>query len=51
MGSVSLIVVPHEESDLATLKDELKQRSRQLAQSRMKADPAFARKVMQLLAE
>jgi len=51
MGSVSLIAVPHEESDLPSLRDDLENRSRQLARERMKADPALARKVMRILAE
>jgi len=51
MGSISLIAVPHEESDLATLQNELKQRGRELARERMRKDPALARKVAQMLAE
>jgi hypothetical protein len=51
MGSISLIAVPHEESDLGTLQADLQQRSRQLARERMRSDPAVARKVAQILAE
>lgn len=51
MGSVSLIVVPHLESDLPALKSDLKMRERELARMKMKSDPALALKVMLLLAE
>ena len=51
MGSVSLIVVPHEESDLVPLREELLRRRNDLARSRMRSDPALAMKIMQLLAE
>jgi hypothetical protein len=51
MGSISLIVVPHHEEDLSTLQDSLQKRSRELARSRMRADPALARKVMELLGQ
>ncbi len=51
MGSVSLIAVPHNESDLATLQDDLRQRSRQVARDKMRDDPVLFRKVMQMLAE
>jgi mono/diheme cytochrome c family protein len=51
MGSVSLIAVPHEESDLAVLQGELTRRRNDLAQSRMRADPALAKKIAHLLAE
>jgi hypothetical protein len=51
MGSVSLIAVPHEESDLGTLQGDLTRRRNELARSRMRADPALAKKVAKLLAE
>jgi len=51
MGSVSLIAVPHEESDLATLRDDNARRGRELARQRMMADPGLAKKVAQILAE
>jgi len=51
MGSISLIAVPHEQSDHATLKGDLDRRRRELAIARMKADPALADRVKQLLAE
>jgi mono/diheme cytochrome c family protein len=51
MGSISLIAVAHQESDLATLRQELERRSRQIARERMRSDPALAKKVAQMLAE
>jgi hypothetical protein len=51
MGSVSLMAVPHAESDLAELRGDLRKRQRELARAKMKADPALALKVMQMLAE
>jgi mono/diheme cytochrome c family protein len=51
MGSISLLAVPHEESDLATLRDDLSQRSRKVARDRMVTDPVLARKVAQILSE
>lgn len=51
MGSISLIAVPHEQSDHATLQGDLDRRRRELAISRMQADPALAARLKQLLAE
>ena len=51
MGSIGLIVVPHEQADLATLQRDMKQRGRELAREQMRNDPALARKVAKLLAE
>jgi mono/diheme cytochrome c family protein len=51
MGSISLIAVPHQQSDHAELQGDLDRRQRELAISRMKADPALALKLKQLLAE
>lgn len=51
MRSVALYAVPHEESDFAVLQGEVTRRGNDLARSRMQADPAFAKKMMQLLAE
>jgi len=51
MGSISLIAVPHEESDLGTLQGDQLRRRNELARSRMRADPALAKKVAKLLAE
>ena len=51
MGSISLIVVPHDESDLATLRGNISQREKKLAREKMRSDPVLARKVMQILGE
>ena len=51
MGSISLIAVPHQESGLATLQGDMKQRSRGIARERMRKDPILAKKVAQILAE
>jgi len=51
MGSISLIAVPHEQKDFEALQDDLKRRRNELARARMKADPALARKIMQMFAE
>jgi len=51
MGSVSLMAVPHEESELGKLREDLVRRRNNLARSRMQEDPTLAKKVRQLLAE
>ncbi|HWX19917.1 MAG TPA: hypothetical protein VN578_08440 [Candidatus Binatia bacterium] len=51
MGSISLIAVPQQESDLATLQGDLGRRGKEMARERMRADPGLAKKVAQLLAE
>lgn len=51
MGSISLIAVPHDENDLATLQNDVKQRGRELAREQMRKDPVLAKKVIQMLAE
>jgi mono/diheme cytochrome c family protein len=51
MGSISLIAVPHVESDHETLKRDLAIRSRKLALEKMAEDPELAKKVMRLLAD
>jgi hypothetical protein len=51
MGSISLMAVPHDESDLDILRQDIHRRSRNLALERMQADPALQKKVAQLLAE
>lgn len=51
MGSLSLIVVPHLESDLAVLQNNIATRARQLARERMQADHVLARKVMRIRSE
>jgi hypothetical protein len=51
MGSISLIAVAKEESEFAELQADLAKRRNDLARSKMREDPALARKVAQLLAE
>lgn len=51
MGSISLIAVAHEETDLATLRGDIEQRNHKIARERMRRDPTLARKVAQMLAE
>jgi hypothetical protein len=51
MGSISLIAVAKEQSDLPDLQDDLNRRRDELARSRLRADPALALKLRQLLAE
>ncbi len=51
MGSVSLIAVPHEESDLGTLQEDIARRTKELVRERMRTDPDTARKVARLIAE
>ena len=51
MGSISLIAVPHSESDLPVLRKDIATRGRQLARDRMRSDPELAAKVARILAE
>lgn len=51
MGSISLIAVPHVQSDFQTLNRDLAARSRNLALDKMAADPELAKKVTRLLAD
>ena len=51
MGSISLVVVPHDESELTALRTDLSRRRRELVRSRMMADPALAKKVAEMMAE
>jgi mono/diheme cytochrome c family protein len=51
MGSISLIAVAHQESDHAALQADAARYAKELSRARMKADPALAKKVMQMLAE
>ena len=51
MGSISLVAVAHEESDLDTLRQDVKRRERRKAYQEMQADPILAEKVKRLLAE
>jgi hypothetical protein len=51
MGSISLILVSHDEADHPALQKDISQRNRQVAMDRMKNDPQLAEKVKRLLAE
>src|SRR3989442_12459232 len=51
MGSISLIAVPHEESDLAALQSGVMQHRNELVRERMRSDPTLAKKVARLLSE
>jgi mono/diheme cytochrome c family protein len=51
MGSISLIALPHDEADLATLRGDISQREKKLVHEKMQADPVLAKKVMQILGE
>jgi hypothetical protein len=51
MGSVSLMAVPHVESDLKTLQRDIPQRQRQMVRERLRAEPSLAAKIAQLLGE
>jgi hypothetical protein len=50
MGSISLMAVAHDQSDLPTLNRDLGQRRREIARERMRNDPELARKVARILA-
>jgi hypothetical protein len=51
MGSISLMAVPHEEKDLAALREDVNGHNKQIIQARMIADPSMAQKLAKLLAE
>jgi len=51
MGSISLMTVPQQESDLSTLQGELTRRRNELARERMRADPKLMGKVARILSE
>ena len=51
MGSISLIAVPHEESDLAALQGGVMQHRNEMVRERMRSDPTLAKKVARLLAD
>ena len=51
MGTVSLIVVPHEESDMKELAHDLRTRATDMARDRVMKDPAFAVKLRALMAQ
>ena len=45
------MAVPHVESDIGPLREDVARRRNELARSKMKADPVFAKKIMELLAQ
>jgi len=51
MGSVTLITVPHNQSDLGVLRADYTRHRNQMARRRMMEDPALALKVQTLLAQ
>jgi hypothetical protein len=51
MGSISLMVVPHEEAELSTLRSDVTRHRNVMAREKMRTDPALARKVAELLGE
>jgi hypothetical protein len=51
MGSITLLGVPHDESELGLLQGDITRRRNALVREKMAADPALARKVAQLLSE
>jgi hypothetical protein len=51
MGSLTLIAVPHQESDLAVLQKDVLGHRNEMARSRMLTDPVVRRKVMEILSE
>jgi len=51
MGSISLIAVPHRQSDLMTLANDIGRRSREYALERLRNDLALRQRVAKFLAE
>jgi hypothetical protein len=51
MGSISLIAVPHVETDLQTLRQDVESRTRQVVRDRLQSDPALRRKIAQFMSE
>jgi hypothetical protein len=51
MGSVTLVAVPHVESDLAALRQDLLKHRSEMARDRMMRDPELRAKVRELLAQ
>jgi hypothetical protein len=51
MGSISLIAVPHQESDLKALRKDISDREGRVVQAKMKEDPGFAVRLMLMLSE
>ncbi len=51
MGSLTMIGVPHDEADLAALKQDLLKHRNVMARDRMASDPDLRKKVAELLAQ
>jgi hypothetical protein len=51
MGSISLMAVPHEESEISKLRKDVGKHQQEMARTRMMTDPALAKKVAELLGE
>jgi len=51
MGSISLIAVPAQESELGKLRQSIRDRENKIVQAKLKDDPIFALKLMQLLSD
>lgn len=51
MGSLTLIAVPHQESDLAVLQEDVLGHRNEMARSRILTDPVVRRKVMEILSQ
>ena len=51
MGSISLLAVAQEESELPILRKDVNEHQREIVRSRMTSDPAFAQKVREMFAE
>lgn len=51
MGSVSLLTVAHEESQLETLRGDIDQHRKEIVRTRLRNDPALAVKIKELLGQ
>jgi hypothetical protein len=51
MGSISLIAVPQQESELRALRKDISDRENKIVQAKMKDDPGFAVRLMLMLAD
>jgi hypothetical protein len=51
MGSISLIAIAADEKDLGALRKDIAEREGKIVRAKIEADPAFAMKLMQMLAD
>jgi hypothetical protein len=51
MGSVTLLAVAQDESELATLRKDVEQHRKEIVRTRMMSDPTLAQRVREMLAE